>query len=54
MTFKYDEDHPHCRECECPICIYFYKNDGYCDDACQECDGESHVKNCPMSEGVEE
>ncbi len=42
------------REIKTAFTIYFYKNDGFCDDACQECDGGSHVKNCPMSKEMEE
>ena len=45
---EFDEDDPHCRECECARCIYFYRNSGFCRDACEECDGESHVRNCAM------
>ncbi len=45
---EYDEDDPHCRECECPNCVYFYRNSGYCCEACEECDGESHVRGCLM------
>jgi len=45
---KYDADNPHCRECDCAACHYFYLNSGDCCEACEECDGESHVRGCPM------
>lgn len=48
--YLYDPDNPHCRECKCIECVYFYKNDGDCDDACYECDGSCHIYSCPMFE----
>lgn len=45
---RYDADNPHCRECDCAACHYFYLNSGYCCEACEECDGESHVCGCLM------
>ena len=45
---KYDADNPHCRECDCAACHYFYLNSGDCCEACEECDGESHVCGCLM------
>ncbi len=47
-TAKYDADNPHCRECDCAACHYFYLNSGDCCEACEECDGESHVRGCLM------
>lgn len=49
----YDEHDKHCRECLCPSCIYFYINQGKCEDGCYECDGRSHVADCGCCE-VEE
>jgi hypothetical protein len=50
--FLYDPDNPHCKECRCAECVYFYKNDGDCDDACYECDNNSHVYDCPIFEAI--
>lgn len=49
---EYDEGNPHCRECKCADCRYFYTNEGNCRDSCEECDGESHTGDCPMYEEV--
>lgn len=48
MSAAYNENNPHCRECACINCLYFYRNEGDCRDACDECDGRSHVEMCPM------
>lgn len=40
----------HCQECLCPDCVYFHKKHGYCHDGCDECDGVTHIKQCPWKE----
>lgn len=45
---EYDADDPHCRECKCPECDYFYLNHGDCIEGCADCDGISHIANCAM------
>lgn len=42
----YDKDHPHCRECDCPNCVYFIRNNGDCQEGCLTCKGDTHVEGC--------
>ena len=53
MSHIYDENSPHCRECLCESCNYFYRNGGDCEEGCADCDGMSHIKNCAMFEKVD-
>lgn len=49
--FCYDSNSPHCRECLCKTCTYFWINDGgECVEGCGDCNGKSHIERCLMFE----
>jgi hypothetical protein len=50
----YIEDHPHCRECDCPNCVYFLHNNGNCQEGCLTCKGDTHVEGCYSFDVIEE
>ena len=53
MTLKYDADHLNCRECECPMCDYFYQNNGLCEEGCEICNSRTRILGCMMFKEVE-